>query len=313
MTTYTLPEIVGTSRPVTVPKLSAFVMAFNEEANLEACLRTLRPCVDDIYLVDSGSTDATCDIARNFGCVIVTHAFEGHSRQRNWALRNLPFRHPWVIALDADHRVTPTLATELSEVFAEPPSNFTGFFVKRRQIFRGKWIRHGGYYPKWQLKVFQHALTHCDDLEFDYRYYTNGKLGRLKNDILEDNLKESDISFWIAKHNKFARESAEEEIQRRAAALKWHARPRLFGNPDERVLWLKECWYKMPLYVRPFLYFWYRYFIKLGFLDGKQGSIFHFLQGFWFRLLVDIHVDEVLAKRAADARVVGQAPGSEIL
>jgi glycosyltransferase involved in cell wall biosynthesis len=272
-------------------------MAFNEAENIYACLSSLRPCVDDVYLVDSGSTDATCEIARGFGCTVITHAFEGHSRQRNWALRNLPFNHPWVIALDADHRVTTELARELADVFADDPEDVVGFFVKRRQIFRGQWIRHGGYYPKWQLKIFRHTLTECDDLEFDYRYYVQGKVGKLKHDILEDNRKEFDITFWIAKHNKFARESAEEEALRRDDREAWRIRPKLFGHPDQRVLWLKGCWYSLPLYFRPFLYFGYRFFLKLGFLDGKEGFIFHFLQGFWFRLLVDIHLDGILAQR----------------
>jgi hypothetical protein len=175
-----------------------------------------------------------------------------------------------------------------------------GLFVRRRQIFRGHWIRHGGYYPKWQLKVFRHALTSCDDQEFDYRYYVEGATGKLRHDILEDNRKEWDIAFWITKHNKFARECAEEEVLRRGGALAWRTRPEVFGNPDQRVLWLKEYWYRLPLYARPFFYFFYRYFIKLGFLDGKQGFIFHFMQAFWFRLLVDIHVEQLLARSSRD-------------
>ena len=306
-----LPEITAALPQTERPRLSAFVMAFNEATNIRDCLVSLRPCVDDVYLVDSGSSDSTCAIAREFGCSVVTHAFEGHSRQRNWALRNLPFRHPWVIALDADHRVTEELASELTTVFADPPMNISGFFVKRRQIFRGEWVRHGGYYPKWQLKIFQHAQTRCDDLEFDYRYYVTGKIDRLRHDILEDNLKEADIAFWIAKHNKFARESAEEEVQRRTMRGQWQARPRLFGNPDERTLWLKEVWYRLPLYVRPFLYFTYRFIFRLGFLDGKQGRLFHFLQGFWFRLLVDMHIDELLTERAQAAGIVAGTTTAE--
>ena len=285
-----------------VPRLSAFILTYNEEKNLEPCLRSLKGCVDDIYVVDSGSVDRTIEIARRHGCQVVVHTFEGHTKQRNWALRNLPFCHRWVIALDADHRVTPELSAELRDIFREPPVAVAGYYVKRRQIFRGTWIRHGTYYPKWQLKVFQHALASCDDEEFDYRFYMNGPVGRLHNDILEDNLNEMNISFWVTKHNKFAREAAEEEFKRRLGHVEWRIRPRFFGNPDERVLWLKKRWYGLPLYIRPFLYFFYRYFVRLGFLDGKQGLIFHFLQAFWFRLLVDIHLEELLAHRDKETR-----------
>ena len=286
------------------PQLSAFVLSFNEADNIEACLQSLRDCTDEIFLVDSGSTDATREIASRYDCVVVENKFEGHSKQRNWALRNLPFKHEWVIALDSDHRVTPELAEELRQRFASPPQDVNGFFMKRRQIFRGHWIRHGGYYPKWQLKIFKHRLTSCDDHEFDYRYYVPEPVGKLHNDILEDNRKERDIGFWIAKHNKFAGESAVEEEMRRDGTIPWRTVPRFYGNPDERVLWLKDRWYHMPLFVRPFVYFFYRYFIKLGFLDGKQGFIFHFMQAFWFRLLVDIHLDQMRAQRRSENELV---------
>ncbi len=281
-----------------VPQLSAFILTYNEEKNLEPCLRSLKECVDDIHVVDSGSVDRTIEIARRYGCDVVLHTFEGHSKQRNWALRNLAFRHRWVIALDADHRVTPELSAELRDRFRKPLVEIYGYFVKRRQIFRGTWIHHGAYYPKWQLKVFQHKRAFCDDEEFDYRFYVDGPVDRLQHDILEDNLNEADISFWVSKHNKFAKEAAAEEFKRRLGDIGWKIKPRLFGNPDERALWLRERWYGLPLYARPFLYFFYRYFLRLGFLDGKQGFIFHFLQAFWFRLLVDIHLDELLSGRS---------------
>jgi len=270
------------------------ILTFNEEDNLELCLQSVVDWADEIFILDSNSTDKTDEIARSFGCSIVKHAFEGHTKQRNWGLRNLPFANEWVFALDADHRVTPELAEELRQTFSDLRQKFDGLFMKRRQIFRGKWIRHGAYYPKWQLKLFKHQMASCDEQEFDYRYYIDGRVGYLKHDILEDNRKEADITFWISKHNKFATETAEEEILRRKRMLEWKTKPNLFGDPDQRVLWLKSRWYALPLYLRPFLYFSYRYFIRLGFLDGKQGFIFHFLQGFWFRLLVDIKLDTMM-------------------
>jgi glycosyltransferase involved in cell wall biosynthesis len=277
--------------------ISVMILTYNEADNLALLLESIQQWADEVFILDSFSTDQTCAIAEGYGATVVPHAFEGHTRQRNWGLRNLPFRNAWLFALDADHRVTPALAAELQQVFAQPPQDINGFFVKRRQIFRGKWIRHGAYYPKWQLKLFQHQHAYCDDLEFDYRFYVAGTLGYLQNDILEDNRKENEIDFWISKHNKFATETAREEIKRRAGTYPYQIQPALFGNPDERVLWLKHQWYKSPLYVRPFLYFFYRYFIRLGFLDGKQGFIFHFLQAFWFRLLVDIKLDEMLQRK----------------
>jgi glycosyltransferase involved in cell wall biosynthesis len=278
--------------------LSVMILARNEERNLEALLKTLRPWCRDIHLVDSLSTDGTIAIAARYGVHIHSHAFEGHTRQRAWALKNVPFENQWVFALDADHRVTPELRDELMRVFAKPPEGVAGFFVKRRQIFRGRWLRHGGYYPKYMLKIFQADKAFLDDYEFDYRFYVNGKTAKLENDILEENRNEDSISFFIEKHNRFATEQAVEELKRRQDGLSYLVTPSFFGNPDQRTLRLKQIWYGLPLFLRPFLIFFYRYFLRLGFLDGKEGFIFYFLQSFWFRLVVDIRIQELQAERA---------------
>ena len=127
---------------------------------------------------DSFSTDRTLEIAARYTHHIHQHALEGHTQQRTWALRNLPFKCEWVIALDADHRVTPELRDELIRVFASPPQNIDGFYVKRRQIFRGRWIRFGGYYPKYMLKVFRHHSAYLDDNEFTIAF-TSGVGARI--------------------------------------------------------------------------------------------------------------------------------------
>src|SRR5215471_17969584 len=201
------------------PCLSVLILARNEERNLEDCLKTLTPWCRDIHLVDSCSTDATVRIAERYGVCVHDHAFEGHTRQRTWAIKNVPFENEWVFALDADHRVTPELRDELLKVFAAPPQGVDGFYVKRRQIFRGRWIRHGGYYPKYMLKIFRRGQAFLDDHEFDYRFYVKGTTAKLRHDILEANRNEDSISFFIEKHNKFATEQAVEELKRRRENL----------------------------------------------------------------------------------------------
>jgi hypothetical protein len=121
-----------------------------------------------------------------------------------------------------------------------------------------------------------------------------GPVAKLKYDLLEANLKEDDISFWIEKHSKYARKLALEELRRRRGERPDPIKASLTGNPDERTLQIKKMWVRLPLYLRPFIYFFYRYFLRLGFLDGKQGAIFHFMHAFWFRLLVDINLDDML-------------------
>jgi hypothetical protein len=186
------------------------------------------------------------------------------------------------------------LERELEQLFrSAPPAEVHGFYVNRRNVFQGKWIRHGAYYPVRMLKLVRRNLVTFDEHEFDYRAYVPGRTLTLTHDIVEENLKENDITWWTDKHNRFAVKAANEEILRADLRAEWKVTPHFFGNSDERILWLKSRWYQLPLYVRPFLYFTYRYFLRVGFLDGKKGFIFHFLHAFWYRLLIDINIDQI--------------------
>lgn len=283
---------------------ACIILTYNEEPNLAYCLRSLKGLNCDIFIVDSGSTDKTLKIADQFDAKVIHHLFETHAKQWDWALGNLPLNTEWVLGLDADQRLTPELATEIREALdvknQESVGEINGFYIKRRQVFRGRWIRHGAYYPKYLLKLFRRDKVHIDlNDAMDHHFFVDGPVGKLQHDLIEANKKEDDISFWIEKHNRYATLLAQEEFTR--SRLNGHRTlsPSLFGNPDQRTLWLKQLWMKLPLYARPFLYFTYRYFFRLGFLDGKEGFIFHFLQGFWFRLLVDIKLDEM---RRAEVR-----------
>ena len=293
--------------PETTP-LTAIILTYNEAENLTPCLESLHGWIREVYVVDSGSTDETADIARRHGARLVVHAFDSHARQWNWALRNLPLATDWVLCLDADQRVTSELQSAIRATFANPstlPSGVEGFYVTRRQIFRGRWIRHGGYYPKYLLKLVRHASAWSDENErLDFRFYVRGGTAKLRGDLIEDNRNEMDLAFWLTKHVQFARLQAAEEFARRTGTVEWSVEPALFGTPDQRILWLKARWYRLPLFIRPFLYFLYRYVVRLGFLDGKAGLVFHFLQGFWYRFLVDVMLDELRHPQPEEARAL---------
>jgi glycosyltransferase involved in cell wall biosynthesis len=282
--------------------ITAVVLTMNEEANLAACLESLAGWTSELIVVDSGSTDRTVQIAREHGARVLYHPFETHALQWRWALSQLPSGANWILGLDADQRVTPELRRELEQRFAGSMGDVAGLYLNRRQIFRGQWIKHGGYYPKYLLKLFRKDAVRVDEGDLmDHRFYVDGRTEQLAHDIVEDNQNEHDIAFWIEKHNRYAIRHAREERQRRDESI-WPVTPRFFGTPDERSAWLRRRWYRLPLYVRPALYFFYRYVIRFGWMDGKQGFVFHFLHGFWYRLLIDIHLDGEGSASVAGAR-----------
>jgi glycosyltransferase involved in cell wall biosynthesis len=281
---------------MTIP-LSVLVTTRNEEANVERCLRSVHGFADQVFVLDSESTDRTVEIAEAYA-EVHTLAYD-HTRIIpwifQWGLDNLPLRNDWVLILEADQAVPPALRREIAALLARPAGiREDGFYIHRRQIFRGKPLRFGGYGSKLLLKLFRRSRSELDPIEQDTRVYVRGRVGRLRAPLEEWNRKEDSIQFYLHKHLRYAEAFAQEELARRRRGLHWKVTPRLFGTPDERVLWLKARYYRMPLFVRPMLYFVYRYFFLLGILDGKTGFVFHFLQAFWFRLIVDIRLEELL-------------------
>ena len=278
--------------------LATIILTYNEEPNLAACLTSLKGLPHVLTIVDSGSTDRTLEVAAAHGARILAHPFDSHAAQWRWALQQLQSEFDWVLGLDADQYLSADLRCDLTRLFGGADARLRfhqGFYVNRRQIFRGQWIRHGGYYPKYLLKLFRVDSVQLDERDLmDHHFYVCGTTATLRGDLVEDNRKEQDIRFWISKHVRYADLHAREELVRRSASQPWPIRPAVFGTPDQRVIWLKRLWYRMPLYARPFVYFFYRYFLRRGFLDGKQGFIFHFFQSFWYRLLVDIRLDDLL-------------------
>jgi hypothetical protein len=162
-------------------------------------------------------------------------------------------------------------------------------------------------FKRYRLALFRLGKTHVDQSEMvDFRFVVHGKTQFLTGAVHEINHKEDAIDFWIDKHQVFSSRQAAEEVLRALGQRNWSVTPRLFGNPDQRILWFKNRWYRMPLYVRPALYFMYRYFFRMGFLDGVNGFIYHFLQAFWFRLLVDIKIAELRRRLTCGELSLGQ-------
>lgn len=275
--------------------VSVVVMTFNEEANVGACLESVAGWADEIFVVDSFSTDRTEEIARGFPVTFVQHAYKSHPDQWSWALQNLTFKNQWVLALDADFRVSPELRAALAREIPQLPAAVNGLYVRHKQIFRGRFMEHGTIYPRYWLRLFRVGTVWVDAEDLvDLHFYVRGETKKIEYDIAEDNAKERDLSFWLAKQLRFAERAAVEEIRRRNAVVTSPIQPSLFGSPDQRTLWLKERWYTFPLYLRSVIYFLYRYILRLGFLDGKEGFLYHFTQALVYRVAVDSYIDEHL-------------------
>lgn len=281
------------------------ILTLNEELHLQRLLTSLQGLQAPIFVLDSGSTDRTLAICKENNILVEFHAFENHPKQWHQALNTFPIYTPWVIGLDADQTVTPELHCMLSTFRDEQHQDIDGIYFNRKNIFRGKWVRHGGYYPVYLLKMFRRGVGYSDLTEkMDHRFIVPGKT-RIwkKGHLLEENLKENKISFWIAKHNTYSDLLAREEIERLQTTLKSTTKPKFWGPPNAHKAWLKHLWRRLPRHTRAALYFAYRFIFRLGFLDGSTGILFHFLQAFWFRLIVDVKIEEHLKQIKDDIRV----------
>ena len=284
------------------PRVSVIVLAYNEEANLPHCLESLKHLDCEVLVVDSGSTDATCEIARQAGAAVFEHPFETYSAQRNWAQNHLPLAAEWVLHLDSDERLTPELAAEINGILLNPPADVDGFLFRKRTFFMGCWIRHGGHYPSYHLRLFRKDRGGCEERLYDQHYLVRGNVRKLQHDYMD--VLTSDLSVWSTRHVRWAELEAREIVQGCDPEGRVEASP--FGNPIERRRWLREgLYWRLPLFLRAFLYWFYRYFFRLGFLDGKEGMVFHFLQGFWFRYLIDAKLFEM---RKRQAKSIAPAP-----
>lgn len=278
-------------------RLSVLVATRNEEKNLERCLRSLAGLDAQIVVLDSESTDGTVAIAQRYG-EVQSLAYD-HSRIIpwifQWALDHVALRGAWVLLLEADQALTAELRSEIHALVQRDDVAERGFFIRRRQIFRGTPIRFGGYGGKHLLKLFRRGYGQLDPEEQDTRVYVDGAVGRLRAPLEEWNRKEDQILFFLEKHLRYADAFAREELARRARGVAWKLEPKLFGNQDERTLWWKTRYYGSPLFLRPWVLFAYRYVLRLGFLDGWNGFLFHFFGAFWFRLVVDVRMRELQA------------------
>jgi len=275
---------------------AVILLSFNSEDTLGATLSRAVQVSDEIFVVDSGSNDRTIELARSFGAQVFQHPFENYGAQRNWAIDNLPITRSWQLHLDADEWMDDELVAIIQALPEE--AEHDGYFLARYIRFLGRVLRHGGMNPTWHLRLFRTGVGRCEDRKYDQHYILkSGTTGQLAGTMVDDI--RMPLTEWTARHNRWADgEVAELDEQNSTGRLQPDAR----GNPAQRKRYLRQKYNQLPLFVRPFGLFAYRFFFRLGFLDGTEGFIFWVLQTFWFRFLVDAKIWE---KRHA-TRIAGK-------
>jgi glycosyltransferase involved in cell wall biosynthesis len=260
---------------------SVVILSYNSEATIEQTIRSVLQLSDDVHVVDSYSNDSTCAIARECGASVVQHQFVNYAKQRNWAINNLLLKYEWELHLDADERVSSELGDELLSLkTVSVLAGVNGYCIPRLVYFKGRAIRHGGMFPIWHMRLFRHGYGRCEEREYDQHFVVNEPTAKLQGWFVDDI--QMPLSEWTNRHNRW---SDAEVSQLLNYSQQPGIQPNLRGGPLERKRYLRNLYGRMPLFHRAWLLFLYRYILRAGFLDGREGLIFFFLQTLWYALV----------------------------
>lgn len=273
--------------------LTIIILTKNEERNLEKCIRSFQGCASRIVIIDSYSTDGTVELAHKLGAEVFEHTFENHAAQFNWALDNIELDTEWVMKVDADEEFTLELAEEIKDKLDTLSDPINGVVLRRRVYFMGRWLKHGGMYPQLLLRIFRvgHGVSEMKQMD-EHLIITDGDSVEFKNDFSDNNNKS--LEWWINKHNWYSNKevldrqmksdalNGEESVEETSTSMQAKAK-RFVKN---------HGYYSLPKFFRAHLYFIYRYYFRLGFLDGTEGKIYTFLQAYWYRYMVDAKLYE---------------------
>jgi glycosyltransferase involved in cell wall biosynthesis len=269
--------------------ISVVILSYNSGAAIRTTIESAARISDDIYVVDSFSSDDTCAVATDSGATVVQHQFDNYAAQRNWAIENLPLKHRLELHIDADELLSNELIGELKVLETDGvPPHINGYHVPRLVRFLGRPIRHGGMFPIWHMRLFRRGTGRCEEREYDQHFIVANPTARLRGPIVDDI--RMPLREWVDRHNRWSDAAVRDHLRGTTGARVLQAN--LFGSPLERKRRFKDFYGRLPLLGRACALFTYRYIVRLGVLDGKEGAIFFFLQTFWFRFLIDAKLFE---------------------
>ena len=273
--------------------LTVVILTRDEERHIERCLASVRPFASHVLVVDSGSTDRTVELARAAGAEVLSNPWVNYATQMNWGIDRVSPDADRVMRLDADEIVAPDLARQIAEDLPTMAPEVDGVYVSRRMTFMRRPMRWGGVFPVRVLRLFRNGRGHCENRWMDEHIVVSGATESFDGEILDDN--HNSLTWWTQKHNAYASREVIDLLNLEYGFMPHETVADLRGGQQAGVKrWLKENLYaRMPGGARAFVYFFYRYVIRLGFLDGREGAAFHVLQGLWYRYLVDAKMHEV--------------------
>lgn len=277
------------------PDLTVIILTYNEEKHIERCIKSVKSVAKNIFVVDSHSEDRTAVLAKEMGASVVQHTWPGNqAEQFNWALENLQIGTEWVLRLDADEYITNELEQEIELKLPQLSDSVSGVVLPLRRVFLGRTINRGTGDIK-MVRLFRFAKARYEKRWMDeHLHILEGKTIEFKHEFADHNL--NDLSWWTEKHVGYA---IREAVQLLDLEFNIIDKDNDFSNISKQASQkrdLKLKYARQPLFLRAFVYFLYRYIFKLGFLEGKEGFLWHFLQGWWYRTLVDAKIFEI--KRA---------------
>lgn len=270
--------------------LTAIILTKNEELNIENCINSIKNLAKRIIVIDSFSTDKTVEIAENLGAEVHQHEFMNYSKQFLYGLNSFDIDTTWVLRIDADERLTDASRAEIEQLCEENmETDVNGIILRFEVTFLGKKLRHGGIYPFRKLLVFKYGIGTIEDRNMDeHIVLSHGKTVEVKNDSEHHDYK--DLTYWTNKHNWYASREVLDYVQN--AKTNQETGKELNAKAGIKRFIKFHIYYKLPMGMRAHLYYIYRYYFKLGFLDGKEGKIYAFLQAYWYRYLVDAKIYE---------------------
>lgn len=277
--------------------LSIVIPILNEEKLLPRVLASARRLGVEVFILDSGSSDRSIEIAKSFDCQVFVGTWGSFGEKINWGLTNLPIKTPWVMRLDADEYLTDEFVNTIGPVLLSMNDNIDGIIIGRQIKFLGRWLKHGAMYPSEHLRITRVGRAHYENRLMDEHVLVIGETCRISADIVEEESK--GLVSWSAKHIKYAETECFIYFNELAKEKTWRT---LEGSACFRRFLKEEIYARMPLFIRPFGFWIYRYVVRLGFLDGIPGFIFHILHAFWYRLLVDALIFEAKITKGSSVK-----------